>query len=56
MGCFALVLMLVAEFAFVRWIRGMTIRRYLATQDPVSGTGYYVLLAVFAIMPLLVRR
>ena len=56
MGCFALVLMLVAEFAFVLWIRGMSIRRYLATRDPVSGTVYYTLLAVFAIMPLLAAR
>ena len=54
MGCMALVLMLIAEFGFVLWIRGLSIRDYLATRDPVSGTVYYVLLAVFAIMPRLV--
>ena len=56
MGGIALVLMLVAEFGFVLWLRGMSIRDYLATRDPVSGTVYYVMLGVFAIMPLLVAR
>jgi hypothetical protein len=54
MGCIALVLMLVAEFGFVLWVRGLSIRDYLATRDPVSGAAYYVLLIVFAIMPVLV--
>lgn len=56
MGCIALVLMLIAEFGFVLWIRGIPIKRYLATRDPVSGGAYYLLLVVFAIMPLLVVR
>ena len=56
MGGIALVLMLVAEFGFVLWLRGMSIRDYLATRDPVSGTVYYAMLGVFAIMPLLVVR
>jgi len=56
MGCMALVLMLIAEFGFVLWIRGLSIRDYLATRDPVSGAAYYLLLVVFAIMPLLTRR
>jgi len=56
MGCIALVLMLVAEFGLVLWMRGMSIRQYLAARDPVSGTVYYLLLAVFAIMPILVAR
>jgi len=55
LGCIALVLMLIAEFGFVLWIRGLSIREYLATRDPVSGAVYYVMLAVFAVMPLLVR-
>jgi ABC-type uncharacterized transport system permease subunit len=53
MGCIALVLMLIAEFGFVLWIRGLSIKKYFATRDPVSGTVYYVMLGVFAIMPLL---
>ena len=56
MGCIALLLMLVAEFGFMLWIRGVLIRDYLATRDPVSGTVYYVMLAVFAAMPLVVRH
>jgi len=56
MGFVALGLMLVAEFGFVLWLRGLSIREYLATRDPVSGTVYYVMLGVFAIMPLLVAR
>jgi len=56
MGFVALVLMLVAEFGLVLWLRGLSIREYLATRDPVSGTVYYAMLVVFAIMPLLVAR
>jgi hypothetical protein len=56
MGCVALGLMLVAEFTLVLWLRGLSIREYLASRDPVSGTIYYVMLGVFGIMPLLVAR
>ncbi len=56
MGFVALGLLLVAEFGFVLWLRRLSIREYLATRDPVSGTVYYVMLGVFAIMPLLVAR
>jgi len=56
MGCVALALLLVAEFTLVLWLRGLSISDYLASRDPVSGTVYYVMLGVFAIMPLLVAR
>ena len=56
MGCVALALMLAAEFGLLLWLRGISIREYLANRDPVSGTVYYVMLAVFAAMPLLVAR
>ena len=55
MGCVALSLMLAAEFGFVLWIRGLWIKEYFATRDPVSAAVYYALLAVFGIMPLLVK-
>jgi hypothetical protein len=55
MGCIALLLLLVAEFGFMLRLRGLTIREYFASRDPVSGTVYYVMLAVFALMPLLLR-
>ena len=48
--------MLAAEFSLVLWLRGLSIPEYLANRDPVSGAVYYVLLGVFAIMPLLVGR
>ena len=56
MGGIALVLLLVAEFTLVLWLRGVSIREYFASRDPVAGTVYYVMLAVFAVMPLLVAR
>lgn len=56
MGGLALGLMLTAEFTLVLWLRGLSIRDYFATRDPVSGTVYYVMLGVFAVMPLLVAR
>jgi hypothetical protein len=56
MGCIALGLLLVAEFTLVLWLRGLSLSEYLASRDPVSGTVYYVMLGVFAIMPLLVAR
>jgi ABC-type uncharacterized transport system permease subunit len=56
MGCIALVLMLVGEFTLVLWVRGMSIREYFQTRDPVSGAAYYVMLGVFAILPIFVAR
>jgi hypothetical protein len=54
MGFIGLGLMLVAEFTFVLWIRGISIREYLKTRDRVSGLVYYILLVVFAVMPAMV--
>lgn len=56
MGFIALLLLLVAEFGLVLWFRGQTIREYFARRDPVAGTVYYVMLAVFAAMPLFVAK
>ena len=55
-GYIALGLLLVSEFGLVLRLRGLSVKEYLATRDPVSGTVYYVMLVVFAIMPLLVAR
>ena len=49
MGCFALSLLLVAEFILLPRLRGVSISEYLATRDPVSGTVYYATLVLFAI-------
>ena len=56
MGFTALGFILVAEFTLVLWLRGLSISEYLATRDPVSGPIYYLMLVVFAMMPLLVVR
>lgn len=56
MGCIALILMLLAEFSLVLWLRGIPIRAYLAGRDPAAGTVYYAMLVVFAVMPVLVAR
>ena len=56
MGGIALGLMLIAEFTLVLWLRGLSIREYLAGRDPVAATAYYVTLGVFGVMPLLVAR
>jgi hypothetical protein len=55
-GCLALVLLLIAEFGLVLWLRDISISEYLANRDPISGTAYYAMLGVFGIMPLLVVR
>jgi hypothetical protein len=55
-GLLALALLLVAEFTFVFWLRGLSIAEYLASRDPVSGTAYALMLGVFAIMPAVVFR
>lgn len=55
-GFLGLTLMLLAEFTFTLWLRGLTIREYWAGRDPVSGNVYFVALALFALMPLMVRK
>jgi hypothetical protein len=56
MGGIGLSLLLIAEFTLVLWLRGLSIREYLAGRDAVVATVYYVMLGAFAIMPLLVAR
>jgi hypothetical protein len=55
-GFIALGFLLVSEFSLVLWLRGLTISEYLSGRDPVSGTVYYMMLGIFAIMPLLVAK
>jgi type IV secretory pathway TrbD component len=56
MGGIAYALLLVVEFGLVLWLRGLSIREYLATRDPLSGAAYYVMLLVAAVMPFFVAR
>jgi hypothetical protein len=55
-GCVALGLMLLVEFTVVLWVRGVTIRGYFETRDPVSGTVYFMTLVAFAVIPVFVGR
>lgn len=55
-GGLALLLLLLAEFTVGVWLRGISIQQYFATRDQVAGTIYYLLLGVFALLPLLVNR
>jgi uncharacterized membrane protein len=53
MGGTALGLLLLAEFGLVLRVRGLTWAEYFASRDPVSGTAYYLMLGVVALLPLL---
>ena len=54
-GVIALAILLTVEFTLVLWVRGLSFREYLDSRDPVAGTVYVALLAVFAVMPALLR-
>jgi hypothetical protein len=56
MGGMALALILALDFTVVLWIRGLSFSQYIELFDPVAGTAYFVMLGVFAVMPLLVAR
>ncbi len=55
-GCIALGLMLLVEFTFLLWVRGLTVRGYFEARDPVSGAVYFAALAAFALIPIFVGR
>lgn len=55
-GLVGLGLLLLAELTMVLKLRGLSLEEYFANRDPVSGTVYVVMLAVFAVMPLFVGR
>ena len=51
-GLIALILLLTLEFSVVLWLQGLTINDYLAKRDPVSSTVYFMMLLIFALMPM----
>jgi hypothetical protein len=55
-GTMALALLLMMELTVVLSLRGLTLEEYLRARDPVAGGVYGVLLALFALMPVLVSR
>jgi len=54
-GLLALGLMMAFEFTLVLWLRGLTPTEYLSERDALSSFIYYLMLVVFAVMPLLVN-
>jgi MFS family permease len=55
-GFLALSFMIAFEFTLVLWLRGLTPAEYFRDRDPVSGTVYYLMLLVFAVMPFLISH
>lgn len=55
-GLLALSLTLVVEISLGVGLRGISISEALLNRDPVSGTVYYAMLGVFAVMPWLLAR
>lgn len=55
MGLIALVLLAGAELGVALGLQG-SITRYIETRDPIAGTVYLMMLAIFAMMPVLVLR
>jgi hypothetical protein len=47
---------LIAEVAGVRWVRGLSVRDYLAGLDRVALGIFVLMLLLFAAMPMLVKR
>jgi hypothetical protein len=56
MGLIALGLLLGAELCLVVVIQDQTLGEYIRARDPVSGSVYLVMLAVYAAMPWLLAR
>ena len=50
-GAVALMLLVFVEFSVVLGIRGSSLSEYFAERDPVAGSVYILMLAVFAAMP-----
>jgi hypothetical protein len=54
MGLIGMGVLLVAEFTLVLRLRGLSVRQYLETRDPVSGAVYYAMVVLFVFIPLFV--
>jgi hypothetical protein len=52
-GVIALVLLLAAELLLAVALQGRSVGQYIASRDPVSGSVYLGMLALFAAMPLM---
>jgi len=50
-GMAAAILLLTVEFTVVLALRGMSIGEFLSQRDPLAGTVYYIMVAIFVAMP-----
>ena len=55
-GLLALALLIVAELILNALIARQSLADYVQARDPVSGSLYFAMLGLFALMPWLVRR
>jgi hypothetical protein len=55
-GFLALGMLVTAEISLAVLLQNRTIGEYVASRDPVSGSVYLALLALFALMPLILAR
>ena len=54
-GAIALAFLLLAEFSLVVLVQRQALGAYIASRDPVAGSVYLGLLAIFVAMPLFLR-
>jgi hypothetical protein len=54
-GLVGLVLLVTAELALVVVLQRVTVADYVRSRDPISGSAYLLSLAIFALLPVLVR-
>jgi len=52
----ALILLVTLEFTVVLWVRGRKISDYIYNRDRLSGIAYLLMLAAFAMMPVIAAR
>jgi len=55
-GLLGLGLLLAAELFTAALLQGRSLAEYISSRDPVSGSVYLVMLALFALMPLMISR
>ena len=55
-GLIAFGLGLVFEFIFILKLRGLTLMEYFENRDPIAVTVYYLILVLFALMPLFLTK
>ena len=55
-GFLALALAVCAELLLAAALQGQSVRAYIASRDPVSGSVYLAMLGLFALMPLILAR